>query len=126
MARELFSTSARDDLEAVRKAHLLRRFIYVMIILPRQARDKHRKNSKKSFFLRAAPEQATLINIDDISCAGSRIHRSNFTNTGSQLGRFKSPEGEILGKEIHLKRVFLRCHFILKINFFTKTGSGRT
>ena len=32
----------------VRKRYVLSRFLYVtMIILPRQARDKHRENSKK-------------------------------------------------------------------------------
>ena len=39
--------------EAVRKTHLLRHFIPKMIILPRQARDKHRENSKKDAFLQA-------------------------------------------------------------------------
>jgi hypothetical protein len=51
----------------------------------------------ETIWRRTAPEAVTLINIDDISCVGSKIHRSNFTDTGSQLGRFKSPRGEILG-----------------------------
>ena len=32
-------------------------FLYKMIILPRQARDKHRENSKKDAFLQAKPAQ---------------------------------------------------------------------
>ena len=37
-----------NDLERqVRKTHLLRHFILEMIILPRQARDKHRGNTQK-------------------------------------------------------------------------------
>ena len=46
---------------------------------------------------RAAPERVTLINVDTISCAGSVVARSNFTYTGSQLGRFKSPGGALVG-----------------------------
>lgn len=48
---------------------------------------------------RAEQGQATLINIDSISCMRSRVRNSNFTNTGSQLGRFKSPHGEIFGNK---------------------------
>jgi hypothetical protein len=46
---------------------------------------------------RAAPERVTLINVDTISCAGSVVTRSNFTDTGCQLGRFKSPGGALVG-----------------------------
>ena len=45
---------------------------------------------------RSAPERVTMINIDNISCANSQIRSSNFTDTGSQLGRFKSPGGSIV------------------------------
>ena len=45
---------------------------------------------------RSVPDRVTIINIDDISCANSQIRSSNFTDTGSQLGRFKSPGGSIV------------------------------
>lgn len=51
----------------------------------------------EAIWRRAAPGEVTLINVDSISCAGSRVLYSNFTDTGSQLGRFKSPGGEIIG-----------------------------
>ena len=38
-----------------------------------------------------------VINIDNISCADSRVRSTNFTDTSSQLGRFKSPRGSITG-----------------------------
>eukprot|EP01043_Picozoa_sp_COSAG02_P036273 COSAG02_NODE_2646_length_8338_cov_5.543634_2_plen_665_part_00 len=58
----------------------------------------------EAIWRRASPGQVTLINIDDISCTSSRIHHSNFTNTGSQLGRFKSPNGEIVGNRFDTGR----------------------
>eukprot|EP01046_Picozoa_sp_COSAG06_P089781 COSAG06_NODE_36141_length_451_cov_0.732955_1_plen_45_part_10 len=36
--------------DAVRKTYFLRHLYVKMIILPRQARDKHRKNSEKGRF----------------------------------------------------------------------------
>ena len=44
------STELESVMEEVRKTHLLRHFVPTMIILPRQARDKHRKNSKRDAF----------------------------------------------------------------------------
>jgi serine/threonine protein kinase len=43
--------------EVVRKTNLLRHFILKMIILKRQARDKHRENSKKRCVFRRAMEE---------------------------------------------------------------------
>jgi DNA repair exonuclease SbcCD ATPase subunit len=44
------STELESVMEEVRKTHLLRHFVPTMIILPRQARDQHRKNSKRDAF----------------------------------------------------------------------------
>ena len=41
----------------VRKRHFLRHFILTMIILPRQARDKHRENSKKEWRFPRRPQR---------------------------------------------------------------------
>ena len=51
--RGLTETLPEKD-RKVRKWHLLSHFYIKMIILPRQARDKHRENSKKCRFLVAA------------------------------------------------------------------------
>eukprot|EP01046_Picozoa_sp_COSAG06_P010992 COSAG06_NODE_616_length_13755_cov_32.672452_9_plen_101_part_00 len=63
-----------------------------MIILPRQARDKHRENSKKVRFLIRG------------------VYAMKETKHWIQNGE-KTP--------------FLRCHFVLKNDDFTKTGSGQ-
>ena len=46
---------AADSL--VRKTHLLRDFVLKMIILPRQARDKHTENSKQRCGFSQAPDE---------------------------------------------------------------------
>jgi hypothetical protein len=51
----------KEQAEAqVRKRHFLRHFYINCIILPRQARDKHRENSKNDRFL-AGPQNARVV-----------------------------------------------------------------
>jgi hypothetical protein len=51
----VFSHHANDDpIMQVRKRHFLRHFILKMIILPRQARDKHRESTQKRDVMNAA------------------------------------------------------------------------
>jgi hypothetical protein len=50
--KDLFHESYRRMLSKVRKRHFLRHLYIKCIILPRQARDKHRENSKKARFRR--------------------------------------------------------------------------
>jgi hypothetical protein len=42
------------------KTAFLRHLYIKIIFLPRQARDKHRKNSKKSPFSRSCPQRAAI------------------------------------------------------------------
>ena len=56
--------------EQVRKRHFLRHFYIKCIILPRQARDKHRENSKKVPFSRSVEmsfaDEKTIIEYQDL------------------------------------------------------------
>ena len=45
----------------------------------------------------AGDRQPTLITVDEINTGGTKLLRNNWTATASQLGRFKSPGGSIVG-----------------------------
>jgi hypothetical protein len=77
-----------------------------LIMLPRQARDKHRENSKKEtrFLIVSVGTLTNLIKLTDADGSGT-IDCDEFDQV--------------------LKRVFSR-HFYTKDDQFTKTGSGQT
>jgi hypothetical protein len=77
-----------------------------LIMLPRQARDKHRENSKKEtrFLIVSVGTLTNLIKLTDADGSGT-IDCDEFDQV--------------------LKRVFSR-HFYTKDDKFTKTGSGQT
>jgi hypothetical protein len=61
-----FPTPAEGTLEAVqvRKRHFLSHLYIKMMILPRQARDKHRENSKKTtVFLQITGAEHALLRV---------------------------------------------------------------
>ena len=85
-----------EDLIKVRKTPLLRHCIVKMIILPRQAQDKHRKKLRRGGFFAG--------NYDPGDC-------------------WRDRRAEV--SHLVKKRVFLR-HSYIQIHHFTKTGSGQT
>jgi hypothetical protein len=69
---------------AVRKTYFFRHLYIKTIILPRQARDKHRKNSKKGRFSQEATAKV-LHEVDD----GGHMW---YTNLGDMVVWLSNPE----------------------------------
>ena len=115
------------NLTEVRKTRLLRHFILKMIILPRQARDKHRENSKQRRVFVQVRGLNETVGVRELFGAETDF-------------RFEQPfllfclSRACLGKAIvfcmnsdKTIAIRFRCsHSILKMHHFTKTGSGQT
>ena len=50
-----------------------------------------------SVWQRKAPTLPTIVNVDEINCRDARLINNTWAATKSQLGRFKSPGGQIIG-----------------------------
>ena len=95
-----------------------------MIILPRQARDRHSENSKMEmgFFRRAFRREISQPGADPAALA----HAGRFAPVQrGPLGGGEPGEGQVAE---HCKKTrLLRCiDLTLKNDRFTKTGSGQT
>jgi hypothetical protein len=56
-------------------------------------------------------------------CREGDLFRVGFDETGEERSWKLTGGAEEAGKKTH---IFLRCHLILKVDRFTKTGSGHT
>ena len=85
--------------------------------LPRQARDKHHPVRINRITINGMMINRIMIN-------GRKLKRPNNKRPFISEGNIATED--LMTSQVRKRRTFLRCHLMLKIPSFTKTGSGQT
>ena len=105
-----------------RKRHFLRHLYIKIIILPRQARDKHRENSKKRAFSQAeSPDEEAIVlgakaagyDFFALTPKGGKDYYR--VRVGGGAGGGGASEWDVMKGEVGKNGFLLRCHFSLSI-----------